>query len=105
MKIKLTKLQREELQHKLSIMEDEQDLLDDYEVTADEVRDIARRVNLTETELTDDEAGVLGGEVENLIEIAMSNMDSGTPDEQRQIAAYVGSMRNLFRKLQPEERA
>lgn len=100
MKIKLTKLQRDELRHKLDIMESEEDLLESYEVTADEVRDIARRVALPVTELTDDEAGVLAGEVENLLEIAQSNMDTADDAARRQLAAYMGSMRGLLNKLQ-----
>jgi len=103
--IKLTELQREELLHKLNIIEHEDDLLESYEITSTQAADIARRVGEQVTVLTKDEADILVGETENLIEIAQGNMEWAQPAERTQMAAYIGSLRKLIKKLEGEQHA
>lgn len=99
--IALTPLQREELVHKTSILQGEQDLLDSYELTQEEADRLAHVIEHSDRpELSTKEAEILDNEVENLIEIATGNMDTADVQERRQLASYIGSMKNLRTKLQ-----
>ena len=97
----LTDLQREELVHKTSILRDEPDLMESYEVTQEEADRLAHVIDQSDVpELSSKEAQILANEVDNLIEIALGNMDTTDTQERRRLAAYIGSMRSLLTKLE-----
>lgn len=99
--IHVTKLQSEELQHKLTIVRDERDLLDSYEVTEDEVQALLDALPQAEGEFAFEEKYVdlFVGESENLIDIAESNLDRCNDSELAQMRGYISSIRGLIRKF------
>lgn len=104
MKVNFTKLQAEEIAHKLCIVRDEDDLLDSYELD----RTTAERG--AEAFLSNQGGGLINfdaaladcivGELDNSVEIALANLDAGAgPEEQAELRGYISSMRAAQRKL------
>lgn len=100
--IHLTKLQSEELEHKLTILRDEQDLLDSYEMKAEDAQALIDALPNGEGLFVFDEkyTDAMAGEIENLIDIASGNMEIAHPEQMAQLRGYMSSMRQLIKKLQ-----
>lgn len=99
--ITLTKLQAEELHHKLSIVVDEPDLLESYEISEQQAQAAIDALPYEGGEFVFDPAisDVLDGEVENLLDIAAANMDIAVDGDAAQLRAYMSSLTSLRRKI------
>lgn len=99
-RLRLTPLQREELLHKLEILREEPELLEAYRVTEDELGRLAARTAAGELLLSEPERALLVSEAENLLQIALDNVELLDGAERRETAGYIRSMRNLKTKLE-----
>jgi hypothetical protein len=100
--IHLTKLQSDELHHKLVILRDDEDLRESCEISEEAVENLIAALPNGEGLFTfDEEHGmVMAGEVENLIDIARSNMRGASDKEMASLRGYMNSMRRLSKRLQ-----
>lgn len=100
--VRFTRLQLEEIIHKLHIVSDEPDIQSDYEVTQDDVDalasafDNALRHGEDKVEFEDRFIGLIAGEVEDRMASAEANwLDAGDQDE----GAVYRSLHSLVKKL------
>lgn len=99
-RLRLTPLQREELLYKLEILREEPELLKAYRVSEDELGRLAARIAAGELLPSEPERTLLASETENLLQIALDNVELLDGVERRQTAGYIRSMRNLKAKLE-----
>lgn len=100
--INLTKLQSEELNHKLAIIRDEPDLQESYEMTSEDAQQLIDALPDTDGAFSFDAkfSNALTGECENLLDIAQANMDCAGDSEIGQIRGYMSSISGLIRKIE-----
>ena len=95
--VKLSKLQAEEIAYKLTIVRDETDLLESYELTAEEIDELIGAVPPVGGvfQFASKYEDVLVGELENCLEIAQDNLDNGDMS----YLSYIRSIRNAINKI------
>lgn len=96
--VSLSAAQLQEAQHKATILCEEPDLQESYEVTAEAAEALRERLFAAipgRLMLTVDEAEILAGELENAAEIDEANVEAGDDDSRRSLR----SMRNGVRKI------
>lgn len=97
-RVKLSKLQADELAHKMTIVRDEADLLESYEVSDDQVQALLDAIPAAGGVLVVDKQfeDLMVGELENAIEIAEANLECGELGN----LSRIGSLRGAIRKIE-----
>lgn len=91
MKIRFTKLQIEEICHKLCILRDEEDLRESYDVTSNQIDSlltIFMQANPGVVEFDSKHADMIAEELDNLVDIATGNIEFGD-------MSYLGYRRSI----------
>ena len=100
MKIRFTELQAGEIAHKACIVRDEPGLQESYDLTEQQAEAFADAFLAAqrggEVEVQPEWADVINGEIENLIDIAMYNIEVDGPHPH---IAYIRSMRQAASKV------
>lgn len=102
--VRFSKLQLEEIQHKASIVRDEPDLQESYELTEGQAiacSDFFLQAMPGSLTFERSYIAMLIGEIENLVEIAQDNLDCA--ENRMQHLSYMSSLKGLVRKLKAAE--
>lgn len=103
MKVNFTRMQAGEIAHKLSIVRDEPDLLDSYELSEAQASKAADAFMAASNggliEFDAEIADCIVGELDNSVDIALANMDCADDEGMAELRAYISSMRAAQRKV------
>lgn len=94
--MKFTPMQVEELMYKLEIVADEDDLLESYGYSAEEIEEIRAQLATGSIELDEKSGAMFYEELQNLVDIAEDNHDGLSSSEKRQNRSYINQMKKAM---------